>query len=170
MATTFTQAQIYVADKCKISFFSQAKLENIDATNTITKPVFNAANGNFAIKASQTAFNFKSALMQEHYNENYIESEKYPFATFTGKINETVNYSSTTAQNITMTGTLDMHGVNLPRTIEGTLIAKDGKIILESKFDVKLSDYKIKVPSLYIEKIAEVVQVTFYTELVPAKK
>ncbi len=163
-------SQIYIGDNCKISFFSETKLENIDAVNTVTKPVFNAKTGDFAIKASQNAFTFKSAFMQEHYNENYIESEKFPYATFTGKVNEVIDYSKDGSYPITMVGKLDMHGVTLPRTISGTLVIKAGKIIMDSKFDVKVADHKIKVPSLYVEKIAENIQVTFHTEMSVFKK
>jgi len=163
-------SQIYIGDNCKISFFSETKLENIDAVNTVTKPVFNTKNGDFAIKASQNAFVFKSAFMQEHYNENYIESEKFPYATFTGKINEPIDYSKDGTYSITMTGKLDMHGVTLPRTISGTITVKSGIISMDSKFDVKVADHKIKVPSLYVEKIAENIQVTFHTEMSVFKK
>lgn len=163
-------SQIYVGEKCKISFFSETKMENIDATNSVTKPIFNAESGVFAVQAQQTAFTFKSAFMQEHYNENYVESEKFPYATFKGKVKETIDYKKDGTHNVTMEGTLDMHGVSLPRTITGTITVKSGVITMDSKFDVKVSDHKIKVPSLYVEKIAEVIQVTFHTEMTPLKK
>jgi hypothetical protein len=165
-----TKAQIYIGKACKISFFSETKLENINALNKVSKPVLNTKNGSFAVKASQNAFVFKSSFMQEHYNENYMESEKYPFATFTGTINETVDYTKDGVTPITMTGNLDMHGVSLPRTITGTIEIKKGSIFLNSKFSVKVADHKIKVPSLYVEKIAEDIEVTFAAELVPMKK
>ena len=79
-------AQIYIGEKCSIKFFSETKMENIDAENKITKPVFNPKDGNFAVQAAHTAFTFKSSFMQEHYNENYMESEKFPYAKFTGKV------------------------------------------------------------------------------------
>ena len=159
------KSQIYIGEKCTISFFSETKLENIDAVNTVTKPVFNAKNGTFAIKAAQTAFTFKSAFMQEHYNENYVESEKFPFATFTGKVNETIDYTKNGKYNVTIKGNLDMHGVTVPRDIAGTLEVKDGLLLMNSTFDVKVADHKIKVPSLYVEKIAEVIKVTYNAEL-----
>ncbi len=163
-------AQIYVGETCKIMFFSETKLENIDATNTVTKPVFNAKTGDFAIKASQNAFIFKSSFMQEHYNENYMESEKFPYATFKGKVNETIDYAIDGSHKVTMTGKLDMHGVELPRTIDGTITIKDGKIKMESTFEVVVADHKIKVPSLYVGKIAEKVKVTFNTDMIVLKK
>jgi hypothetical protein len=163
-------SQIYVGDKSKITFFSETKMENIDATNSVTKPVFNPKTGDFVVKAQQTAFEFKSAFMQEHYNENYVESEKFPYATFKGKVKETIDYTKDGTHNITMVGSLDMHGVELPRTITGTVTIKGATIIMDSKFDVKVADHKIKVPSLYVEKIAENVQVTFHTEMIVFKK
>lgn len=163
-------SQIYAGDKCRIAFFSETKLENIDAVNTVTKPVFNTKTGDFAIKALQTAFVFKSSFMQEHYNENYVESEKYPWVTFKGRIKENIDYTKDGMYNVTMVGTLDMHGVEMPRTITGTIVVNDGMVIMDSKFDVKVADHKIKVPSLYVEKIAEVIQVTFHTEMTPFKK
>ena len=108
--------------------------------------------------------------MQEHYNENYIETEKFPYATFKGKIKETIDYSKDGTHNVTMEGTLDMHGVELPRTILGTVEIKGGVIVMDSKFDVKVADHKIKVPSLYSEKIAENIRVTFNTEMRVFKK
>lgn len=163
-------SQIYVGEKCKITFFSETKLENIDATNSVTKPVFNSKTGDFVIQAQQNAFVFKSAFMQEHYNENYMESEKFPYAKFTGKVKETIDYTKDGEYKVTMDGTLDMHGVALPRTISGTIIIKGGTITMDSKFDVKVADHKIKVPSLYVEKIAEVINVTFHTDMVVFKK
>ena len=163
-------AQIYIGEKCSIKFFSETKMENIDAENKVTKPVFNAKDGNFAVQASQTGFMFKSAFMQEHYNENYVESEKFPYAKFTGKVSETIDYTKDGTHNVSIVGKLSMHGVELPRTITGTITIKGGVIIMESKFDIKVADYKIKVPSLYVEKIAENVQVTFHTEMTQMKK
>lgn len=162
-------SQVYIGEKTKISFFSETKMENIDATNTVTKPVFSASNGAFVVQVQHTAFVFKSAFMQEHYNENYMESEKFPFATFKGKVKETIDYTKDGTHNVTMEGTLDMHGVVLPRTITGTITIKGGIITFDSTFDVKVADHKIKVPSLYVEKIAENIKVTFHSEMAPKK-
>ncbi len=163
------KAQLYIGEKTKLAFFSATSLENIDAVNTNIKPLFNIKTGAFAIMAKQTEFKFKSSFMQEHYNENYVESEKFPFATFTGKVNEVVDYSKDGTHQVTMTGKLSMHGVELPRTISGTIVIANGVITMDSKFDVVVADHKIKVPSLYVAKIAEIINVTFHSELTPKK-
>lgn len=160
------KAQIYIGQKCNISFFSETKVENIDAVNKVAKPILDASTGKFAIKASQSAFTFKSALMQEHYNENYIESEKFPYVTFSGKINESIDYSVNGLYNVTIAGNIDMHGVSMPRVITGKIEIKDGKIFMNSIFDIKVADHKIKIPTLLMLKIAEIVRVTFYAELI----
>ncbi len=162
-------SQVYNSEKCTLKFFSEAKLENIDALNSKGTTLLNTSNGNFAVKATQTDFVFKSSFMQEHYNENYMESEKFPQATIIGKVNETIDYKANGTYSVTITGKLNIHGVEQPRTINGTIVVKDGKIIMDSKFDVKLVDHKIKVPTSVIEKIAEVIQVTYHSELVPKK-
>jgi polyisoprenoid-binding protein YceI len=137
--------------------------------NTNIKPLFNIKTGAFAIMAKQTEFKFKSAFMQEHYNENYVESEKFPFATFTGKVNEVIDYTKEGTHQVTMTGKLSMHGVDMQRTISGTIAVSNGVITMDSKFDVVVADHKIKVPSLYVAKIAEIINVTFHTEMTPKK-
>lgn len=163
------KAQLYIGDKTKLAFFSATSLENIDAVNTNIKPLFNIKTGAFAIMAKQTEFKFKSAFMQEHYNENYVESEKFPFATFTGKVNEAIDFTKDGTHQVTMTGKLSMHGVDMQRTINGTIAITNGVIIMDSKFDVVVADHKIKVPSLYVAKIAEVINVTFHTEMILKK-
>src|ERR1019366_1209664 len=91
--STCTFAQIYMAKTCEISFFSKTPVEDIDAINKATKPLLNIATGDLQMKIVMTAFVFEKPLMQEHFNENYVESEKFPYAFFKGKINEKVNYT-----------------------------------------------------------------------------
>lgn len=163
-------AQIYIGEKCSIKFFSETKMENIDAENKSDKPIFNTKDGHFVVQPKQTSFVFKSAFMQEHYNENYVESEKYPYAKFDGLVSEKIDYTKDGTHNVSIIGKLSMHGVELPRTITGTIAIKGGVITMDSKFDIKVADYKIKVPSLYVEKIAENIQVTFHSEMTQMKK
>ena len=123
----------------------------------------------FVIKAAQSDFNFKSGLMQTHYNENYVESEKYPSVTFSGKLNEVLDYTQNGKYNVTLSGNLDLHGVSLFRTIVGKIEVRDEKIIMESKFDIKVEDHKILIPKLLFQKIAEIIHVSFSAELVLKK-
>ena len=97
--------------------------------------------------------------MQEHFNEKYMESEKYPSSSFVGKLNEAVDLSKDGEYNLTATGKLKIHGVEMDRTIPVKATVKDGKLSFVSEFKVKVSDHKIEIPTLVMAKIAEEVSV-----------
>src|SRR3954470_130791 len=86
--STIVNAQIYIGKTCDISFYSKGPIEDIAAINQTTKPIFNAAKGEVAVKVTIKGFKFDKQLMEEHFNEKYMESDKYPYAVFTGKVNE----------------------------------------------------------------------------------
>jgi len=162
-------AQIYMADSCRVVFFSAATIEDITATNTISKPIMNTSTGEIAIKINNQFFKFKKELMEEHFNEDYMETKKFQYTTFTGKVNEKVDYTKDGSTNVTVTGTMDMHGVKKDLTIPGTITVQNGKLFLKSVFNVKPADYSIKVPSLLGNNIAEQLQVTFTATMRPFK-
>lgn len=170
IATHIAFAQIYMAKNCDITFFSKSPLENIEAINKSAKPILNTASGAIQIKISIIAFKFEKPLMEEHFNENYMESDVYPDAFFKGKINETIDYTKDGEYKVTVTGTLTVHGVVKERTLEGTLTVKGGLIRMTSNFKIHIADHGIKVPSLYVQNIAEDVDVSIDAILEPYKK
>jgi polyisoprenoid-binding protein YceI len=97
--------------------------------------------------------------MQEHFNENYLESSKYPLATFKGKIIDIVDFSKNGSYDITAKGFLTIHGVTQPKELKGKLTIDNAKINLKSNFEVKVTDFKIEVPTLVFAKIAEIIAV-----------
>lgn len=161
---------IYIADSCKISFFSETPVENIDATNKAAKPILNTATGDIQVKIVNTAFVFPKPLMQEHFNENYMESEKYPNTVFKGKINEKIDYTKDGVNNVTVTGKLDMHGVTKEITIKGTVTVKGAVLLLNTSFMIHIADYNIKIPSLVVKNIAEDVTVKLNATMKPYVK
>lgn len=163
-------SQVYLSKSCEISFFSEAPLENIEAKNTTPAPVLSTSTGDIQVKIPIQGFIFKNALMQEHFNENYMETEKFSNAVFKGKINEKIDYTVNGKNDISVTGKLEMHGVTKEITIKGTLTVSEGKIILDAKFNIHIADYKIEVPSMYVKNIAEDVTVTVQSTLEPFKK
>lgn len=165
-----SQAQIFIGEESKVSFFSKTAMENIDAVNKVSKPILNGANGEIVYKITNVGFKFKSALMEEHFNENYMESEKYPHTIFKGKLNEKIDYTKNGEYNVTVTGTMNMHGIEKPVVYVGKLIVKGGKVSINSVFKVRLSDYNIKVPSVVAVNIAEEIEVTTQATLIPYKK
>lgn len=107
--------------------------------------------------------------MKEHFNEDYMESSKYPTTVFKGKINETIDYMEDGVHNVTVTGTMDMHGVKKDITVPGTVTVKGGKIFIYAKFNVKMADYNIKLPSFLSVNVAESVDVTVKATMSPMK-
>lgn len=165
-------SQIYVSkDKsAQIKFFSETPMENIDATNQAVTSILNASNDSIVVKVPINAFIFPKSLMQEHFNENYLESEKYPTSSFRGKINEKIDFTKNGENKVTCTGNLYMHGVTKLVTLTGTLKVVDGKVVLDSKFAVKLKDYNIEVPKLVLQNIAESIDVTMNATYTPYVK
>ncbi len=163
-------AQIYMTKSCDISFFSKTPVEDIDAVNKAAKTMLNTSTGDVQIKIVMTAFVFVKPLMQEHFNENYVESEKFPNAIFKGKINEKVDYKKDGLYKVTVTGKLSIHGVENDATIPGTLSVDGGQITLSSTFKVKFADYKVVIPSLYSGVIPPDTEVKLSAVLIPYKK
>ncbi len=127
------------------SFFSDAKLEDIAAHSRHTTILINKSTGAVAVKLSIRSFEFEKALMQEHFNENYMESEKYPEATFSGKITDLskVIWNKDGSYLVTVEGKLTIHGVvkNVKET--ATIDVKGTKVNVKCALQVKLADYGI---------------------------
>lgn len=162
-------AQIYHTASGKISFFSKTPVEDIDAKSNSTVVLLNTKNNEMVFKVQNTSFNFPNKLMEEHFNEKYMESEKYINSIFSGKINETIEYTKDGSYEVTVTGKLNIHGVEQIRTINGKVVVKDQTIQLISDFKVIVADHKIDIPKLVTAKIAEVIDVHVDTTLIPRK-
>ncbi|MBN4065910.1 YceI family protein [Candidatus Amoebophilus asiaticus] len=161
---------LYITKTAKLSFFSEAPLENIDAHSEKGTSILNTETKGVVCKVAIKSFLFKKPLMQEHFNENYMESEKYEFAILKGIIKEDIDFSKDGTYDVNVEGELDLHGVKQNRTISGTLTIENGKISIQAEFQVKVVDHDIKIPKLVIENIAEVIDVKFSAEYEPHKK
>lgn len=154
-------AQTYYTKNGRISFFSKTSMENIDAVNNQVVSVINNQTGDIAFSVLVNGFLFKKSLMQEHFNENYMESTKYPKATFKGVSADLtkVNLSKDGAYPISVTGDLTLHGVTNKITAPATLTVKGGKISGSSTFKVALADYKISVPKVVENNISKTIEI-----------
>lgn len=170
-AGQLTAQSKYFTRNGNITFFSKAPLENIEAVNQQVSAILDFASGEAAFQVLMKGFQFKKALMQEHFNESYVESDKYPKATFKGKIKNpsAVNLKQNGVYVVNIAGTLDMHGVSNPVDASGTVEMKDGKMYVKSKFNIKSKDYKIKIPTAVKDNIAESIEVTVYLICNPYK-
>lgn len=162
-------AQKYSVTSGEISFFSDAAIEDIKATNKKTQGLFNIANGDFAFVVPIRSFEFEKKLMQEHFNEKYLESEKYPKATFQGKVD---NFNSTLSgvQAVTARGKFTIHGVTKDVAISVTIEYKDNTMYVLSKFIIVLQDYDVEIPQLLWQNIAEQVEVNVSLLMKPIEK
>lgn len=152
---------IYSCRNTTLSLFSSTPMEDIDAVTNKGVSALNLKTGAVYFKVAINTFKFKKPLMEEHFNENYMESDKYPSAEFKGKILDTnVDLRKDGTYNVTVEGTLSMHGVDKVYREKATIIVQDGKQTASTKFNVHLADHKIKIPTIVIKNIAEDIAVT----------
>ena len=151
-----------------ITFNASTPLENIHAVNSEVNAILNVKNGEFASVLLMKDFQFKRALMQEHFNENYVESESYPKAYFSGELrNFKVEDLSSSPKEYFIAGKLTIHGVTKPFATKAVLSNVSGGIRMESEFIIKPEEYNIKVPKLLFKKIAQEVEVVITFTMTP---
>ena len=155
-------AQRYLAKETYIRFFSSTPVEDIEATTNTAVAVWDRATGEVAFQVNIKSFTFEKALMQEHFNENYLHSDKYPKATFKGKLTDAaaVNWDIDGTYSAQLKGTMNIHGVEKVIVVPATVVIKDKAPSLSSKFKVKCVDYNIEIPTVVFAKIAEEIEVT----------
>ncbi len=157
----YVNGQVYFTKNGRISFFSKTALQNIEADNNQVISILNVQTGVIQFSLLNNAFHFEKAKMEEDFNDNYIESEKYPKSTFTGMISDisSVNFTKDGAYPVHVKGDLMIHGVTKNITEPGTITVAGGKISATSKFHVLIKDYKITIPSIVTNKIAEDIEI-----------
>jgi hypothetical protein len=145
-----------------VSFFSSTKMEDIKADNNQVLCVLNVQNGDLQFSLLNKGFHFAKALMEEHFNENYMESSKYPKSAFKGAIADfgKVDFNKDGSYPVSVKGDLTIHGVTKNITAPGTITIKGGKINATSKFKAILADYKIAVPGAVKNNISETIEIT----------
>ena len=163
-------AQKYMTRTGKIIFDATSKKspEKIEAVNNEVANILDANTGDIVFQALIKSFKFEKELMQEHFNENYMESDKYPKAEFKGNITNhaEVNFSKDGNYNVKVAGKLTIHGVTNDITVPGTLTVKGNTVTAKAQFSVILKDYKIEVPSLVTDKLSSTASITLESNLV----
>ena len=164
-------AQKYYTKEGKISFYSDAPLERIEAHNNKATAVMDMTTGRIEWAVLIKAFLFEKALMQEHFNENYMESTKYPKATFQGQFLDwtAIDLSKEGEKTFDLQGKLTVHGVSKEIMTPATLIVKDGVITGKSIIKIEVADYKISIPGVVRDKIAKEVEVNIEAQFQPLK-
>jgi len=163
-------AQIEVSKTSEVSFYSKAPIEDIYAVNKASEFVINTANYEVEVEIPSHGFSFKKPLMQDHFNENFMESDKYPKSYFKGKIQDSVDFSKEGNFKVKVMGKMTIHGVERDKTLEGTITIKGQEISIHSEFNIHLKDFNVKIPKIYTKNIAEDVLVMVNATLIPFVK
>lgn len=160
-------AQLYITNEGTATFTSDAPLELISATSDELSGAIDVSDNRFAFRIANKSFiGFNSALQQEHFYENYIETDKYKYSSFQGKIIEKIDLSNPGSQQVRAKGTLSIHGVEQERIVKATLTVAKNKLTVLCGFTVPLEDHDIRIPNVVYQKIAEVINVEVNAELI----
>lgn len=160
-------AQRLQTRNAEISFTSNAQLEVISASSSKVVGIINTATSEFAFKVDIRSFNgFNSELQRQHFYDNYMETEKYPSAAFSGKIIEQIDFTQDGTYEVRAKGDLDIHGEKQTRIIKCKMVIRNNTAALDSRFLVPLIDHNIKIPKIVNQKIATEIEVVFKATMI----
>jgi len=164
-------AQRFYTKTGKITFYSKAPLEDIEATNRTVSAAIDSKTGAIQFSVQMKGFEFEKKMMQEHFNENYVESDKYPKSEFRGTItnNSEIDYTKDGTYTAKVKGKLTIHGVTKDVETTGTIKVRGGKIDVSSDFNVLVSDYEIKIPAVVKDKVSNSVKIVVDCTMEPLK-
>ncbi len=162
-----TQAQRYITKTGYIRFFSTTPIEDIEANNHQVNAALDASTGDLVFKVLMKSFQFQKALMQEHFNENFVESDKYPNSTFKGKVVnlKDVDFTKNGTYDVTIEGDLTIKDVTKKINEKGKLEVNGDKVKGLSTFYVQVADWNIKVPGTVAANIAKSIRVDVDVDL-----
>jgi len=145
----------------KVSFFSKATLSNIEAHNNTAVSVFEKTSGNIEFAVLMKGFEFEKSLMQEHFNDDYVESDKFPKSVFKGNMSniKDIDFSKDGTYTATVTGNLTIHGITKSITVPAQLVVTNASLQASSEFSIVLSDYGIKIPSMVSGDISNSIRI-----------
>jgi hypothetical protein len=166
-------AQIFQTNKGMISFFSWASIGTIDATSMLLSSAIDTGNNQVAFSVPIRTFIFRNSKMQTDFNEDYMESEKYPDATYKGTIQTKVDWKKEGQVHVVATGTLTLHNISKQRTDSATVTIKNGEISVKGNFIVSTEDYGIRIPEILSKHISKEIYIMYgclYQPVCIAKK
>jgi hypothetical protein len=148
---------IWITRSGTITFHAGTSVEDIDGTSNEAASLFNVKTGDLAFQVPVKSFHFKRSLMEDHFNENYMESNKFPKSSFSGKITDItkINFSKDGDYPVTVEGDLMIHGFTKKTTVPGTITITGNKINATAAFKVLIADYNIPIPGVVADKIAK---------------
>jgi len=171
MLTLVSAQDKFYTKNGNISFYSKAPLETIEASHKSVTCVLDSKTGNFQFAVLMKGFEFEKALMQEHFNENYVESHKFPKAEFKGQVLNPgdVPFAKDGSYPVKVKGMLSIHGETRDVETDGILTVKGGKLQAGAVFNIALEDYRIEIPKIVKDNISKTVKITVDCILEPLK-
>ena len=162
LSASFVNAQKYITKSGFIRFYSHASIENMEANNKQVNCALDITTGDLVFKVLMKSFEFEKALMQEHFNDDYVESDKFPNASFKGKVlnMKDINFTKNGTYQATIEGDLTIHGITKKVQEKGTFEVKDGKIIGQAKFNISLKEYNVIIPKTVVNNISDMIEIT----------
>lgn len=161
-------AQQFMTREGHVHFFSSTPIEDIEAHNHQMSGLLDASTGEFAFQVQMRAFHFEKALMEEHFNESYVESDAHPKATFQGQINSWADVKANGERfDVVAEGEFNIHGVTKPQRIAGTVQWDDKAWRLNAAFELVLADHEILIPAVVKDNISPVIAIDVEAQLLP---
>lgn len=172
LATTLFAGDKYFTRNGHIYIISATDIIDLAANNNQVACIVDIDTGEMVFTLLMKSFIFEEALAQDHFNDNYAESDKYPKSTFKGKITNIseIDLSKKGKYNVTVEGDLTMHGVTKKVKSTGTLEVKKDEIVGYAKFNIDIYDYKIKIPKIVKDRVNNIIPITVNLNLTPYKK
>lgn len=171
------QAQVYKTATGNIKFVSKTAIEEFSANNDQVTAAFSPKSNAIAFRVPVNSFQFKSALMQKHFQENYMQTAEFPFSTYSGKLEDfatvqssSANFTKNGTYEVITKGTHEMHGVKKEITVPGKIIVADGTIALVASMNVMCSDYGINIPAASKKSVSDNIAITINCPLQLAKE
>jgi len=161
--------ELYTCKNAHITIFSKALIEDIKATTAAGVSVYNATTSELNFSVPISTFQFEKAFMQQHFNSDYMESDKFPRAIFKGKIQEHIDAAKDGTYPVNVAGDLTVHGITQKRTIQGNVTIKNGVVSMASEFMVRCADHHIDIPQILFYHIAESIKITVSATYNPYK-
>ncbi|MCB9314974.1 MAG: YceI family protein [Lewinellaceae bacterium] len=162
----YREAGLFSCNNGRVAFKSEAPLEVIEAESKHLRGILDAEKQTFAWTVEiQTFEGFNNALQREHFNENYLESRRFPKASFTGKIIESMDFSKEGTYSVRAKGKLNIHGKEQERIIKSQVVVVGNRVQIRTDFRILLADHDIRIPKIVYQKIAEEVQVVVQADL-----
>ena len=159
-------AQQFVTRTAEVHLLSTTPIEDIEGLNKQSSMILDASNGDIAVQVPILGFHFEKALLEEHFNENYMESDKFPKATFRGSVaGWTVMPLEGETMNVLVTGTFTVHGVDVTRDFEGQIRLESGRLIVDCTFEVRPEDHGIEIPGVVRKQIAAIITIDVSAQL-----